>query len=154
MTNRKARRNRIKANKARRELWHATSRIGRSWAQLGIERTWYDRQGRPMPSKWYLRRREDVRYIKVAYDVIGKTEISTVWLGQDHGVSLSNIPLIFETMIFGGGEDGFCERYSTEAEAVAGHKEAVRLVVGIEVQRSRPAIRLCDTTDIFPEGVQ
>lgn len=58
--------------------------------------------------------------------------VSTVWLGIDHSFG-SGPPLIFETMVFNsdGKKDGRlgseldCERYSTEAEAIAGHAAMV-----------------------------
>mgnify|MGYP001599867616 CR=1 FL=1 len=48
--------------------------------------------------------------------------VSTVWLGLDHNFG-AGPPLIFETMVFGlpDGEEPQ-ERYSTETEALAGHK--------------------------------
>ena len=49
-----------------------------------------------------------------------KVHVSTVWLGLDHSYD-GGPPLIFETMVFGGGLDLEMERYSTEAEALAGH---------------------------------
>ena len=51
-------------------------------------------------------------------------DISTVFLGLDHGWS-GGPPVVFETMIFGGPEDQFQERYCTWAEAESGHKRAV-----------------------------
>jgi hypothetical protein len=73
--------------------------------------------------------------------------VSTVWLGLDHSFRRGP-PLIFESMTFKPaltlkaiGIDGFkivvpalthgyseldCDRYSTEAEALAGHKRMVR----------------------------
>ena len=51
--------------------------------------------------------------------------VSTVWLGLNHQYG-DGPPLIFETMVFGGdGDSRECERYSTEAEALAGHKAMV-----------------------------
>lgn len=52
-------------------------------------------------------------------------EISTVFLGAHHG--LGDVPILFETMIFGGEHDEYCERYSTWDEAEAGHQRAVEL---------------------------
>jgi hypothetical protein len=54
------------------------------------------------------------------------TEISTVWLGLDHG-SPNGPPLIFETMVFRSNRDGDldCERYATEEGARAGHEAMV-----------------------------
>jgi hypothetical protein len=46
-------------------------------------------------------------------------EISTVFLGLDHGLTRAR-PILFQTMIFGGTLDGQQERYSTWEEAEAG----------------------------------
>jgi len=54
--------------------------------------------------------------------------VSTVWLGIDHNFG-SGPPLIFETMVFSDEHDLlelYCQRYSTEVEAIAGHAEIVR----------------------------
>jgi hypothetical protein len=56
------------------------------------------------------------------------TEVSTVFLGLDHAWG-DGPPLLFETMIFGGTEDEYCERYSTWEEAEAGHKKAVEIAL-------------------------
>ena len=37
-------------------------------------------------------------------------------------------PLVYETMIFGGVHDQWCDRYATREEALAGHNRAVNLV--------------------------
>lgn len=52
--------------------------------------------------------------------------VSTVWLGLNHQWS-EGPPLIFETMVFlpNSHSDDYCERYSTEDEALAGHVRAV-----------------------------
>jgi len=52
--------------------------------------------------------------------------ISTVFLGLNHQYSPQAEPLWFETMIFAppAGDEVFCERYSTLAQALAGHEEA------------------------------
>ena len=52
--------------------------------------------------------------------------ISTVFLGLDHSFD-GKIPLLFETMIFGGEHDQYQERYATWEEAEKGHIEAVKL---------------------------
>lgn len=63
---------------------------------------------------------------RVAADLLcGGVSVSTVFLGLDHGFSLFNTrghrPVLFETMIFGGRDDGECHRYCTWAEAERGH---------------------------------
>lgn len=67
-------------------------------------------------------------------DLPDGTQVSTVFLGLDHGYSHMNgePPLVFETMIFGGEHDGYQERYSTWEEAESGHQKAVELIFGVE----------------------
>lgn len=54
------------------------------------------------------------------------TIVSTVFLGIDHGF-MDSKPLLFETMIFGGPNDQYQERYSTWELAEEGHKESIKL---------------------------
>lgn len=49
--------------------------------------------------------------------------VSTVFLGIDHG--WGGVPLLFETMVFGGPRNDFQMRYGTWDQAVAGHAEEV-----------------------------
>lgn len=65
---------------------------------------------------------------KVALNELCGIDISTVFLGLDHNFSGIGPPLLFETIIFGGKCDGFCERYSTWEEAEEGHRRAVEMV--------------------------
>ncbi|HEY6143716.1 MAG TPA: hypothetical protein VIV55_09930 [Flavobacterium sp.] len=60
---------------------------------------------------------------KVDRTDIGNILVSTVFLGIDHSFR-SDVPILFETMIFGGELEGYQERYSTWDEAVKGHKRA------------------------------
>ena len=53
--------------------------------------------------------------------------ISTVWLGADHGIG-TGMPIIFETLVFGGNMNGDQKRYSTELEALTGHARTVKEV--------------------------
>lgn len=71
------------------------------------------------------------KWFKTANRYVNKTEIndvkiSTVFLGIDHG--FGGIILLFETMIFGGKNDGYQERYKTWEQAEKGHLKAVNLV--------------------------
>lgn len=64
---------------------------------------------------------------------VGDTElhgcrVSTVFLGLDHRWDTDGDPLVFETMIFGGINDQYQERYATYEAAEAGHREACQLV--------------------------
>ena len=58
---------------------------------------------------------------RVGYDEIGEVHVSTVWLGLNHAWG-DGPPLIYETMVFGGDHDQLQNRYSTRAQAEAGHK--------------------------------
>ena len=68
---------------------------------------------------------------RVARDSIDGVDVSTVFLGLDH--SFGNGPALwFETMVFGGPLDQEMERYTTWAEAVAGHEDMVERVRGCQ----------------------
>lgn len=69
---------------------------------------------------------------RVAYAEKGGTEVSTVWLGLDHGFGYGP-PLIFETMIFGGEHDNDTWRYATLDEALEGHQRACLVAFGGQI---------------------
>lgn len=90
---------------------------------------YYDRDSTPITRLQWARDLENRSKVRVAETTLADgTWISTVWLGLDHQFD-AGPPLIFETMVFPSrGElvDRECERYSTEAEALAGHDAMVR----------------------------
>lgn len=55
--------------------------------------------------------------------------VSTVFLGHNYAYG-DGPPILFETMVFGGEMDQEQERYSTWAEAEAGHRRWCELVFG------------------------
>lgn len=57
---------------------------------------------------------------RVAKDEFDGVMVSTVFLVLNHAFG-DGPPLWFETMVFGGPEDGYCDRYSTWNEAEHGH---------------------------------
>ena len=61
--------------------------------------------------------------------MVGDVRISTVFPGIDHGYD-GRVEL-FETMIFGGNHDQYCDRYATWTQSKKGHKRAVLLVKNI-----------------------
>lgn len=67
----------------------------------------------------------------VAVTRIGGFRVSTVFLGLDH--SFCDVPpLLFETMIYNDQDHewlDYQERYSTWAEAEAGHRRAVAMIL-------------------------
>ena len=66
----------------------------------------------------------------VARTEMGTEVVSTVFLGIDHSFG-NEIPILFETMVFGGDYDGDEKRYSTWEEAEVGHNEMVNMIKGI-----------------------
>lgn len=61
---------------------------------------------------------------------IGDVLVSTAFLSLDHRWDVSGMPVLYETMIFGGQHSDYQERYTTREEAVEGHRRAVALVTG------------------------
>jgi hypothetical protein len=60
----------------------------------------------------------------VGKTMVGEAKVSTVFLGIDHSFG-AGPPLWFETMVFGGPFDEATFRYTTWAEAEAGHARVV-----------------------------
>lgn len=65
---------------------------------------------------------------RVARDEIGGVTVSTVFLSLNHQYDAGGPPLVFETLVIGGPMDQEMDRYSTRAEAIAGHANMVRRV--------------------------
>ena len=106
---------------------------------MSCDRDWhgrpiyYDRQGQPMTMHQWAEKSEDEDYTRIAGDVIGPDEpldpiplitVSTFWLGVNHNWR-NNEPLIYETVIIGGGRDATGIRYATETQAREGHRRVV-----------------------------
>jgi hypothetical protein len=64
---------------------------------------------------------------KVALTEVGAYRVSTVFLVIDHGWG-SKVPLLFETMVFGGDTEFEMARYSTWEQAMQGHEAMVEQV--------------------------
>lgn len=58
---------------------------------------------------------------------LGDIQVSTVFLGLDHNYEETGAPVLFETMIFGGDHDEYCERYTTWDDAEKGHDKACKI---------------------------
>lgn len=54
-------------------------------------------------------------------------EVSTVFLGTDHGFWTDH-SILYETMVFGGQHDGYQQRYETKEQALRGH-DMVKMMV-------------------------
>ena len=63
----------------------------------------------------------------VKQENVGDVRISTVFLGLDHAWN-SDIPVLWETMIFGGEHDQYMDRYTSYEDALEGHQIALNLV--------------------------
>jgi hypothetical protein len=69
----------------------------------------------------------------VKQEQIGEYRVSTVFLGMNHNFG-DGAPLLFETMVFGGDQDGeYQKRCSTWDEAEAMHAQAVAGVIEEEL---------------------
>ncbi len=67
---------------------------------------------------------------KLGDDQLGDVRVSTLFLSLDHSHVPGGVPILWETMIFGGEHHEYQERYSSYEEAVLGHQRAVGLVTG------------------------
>ena len=89
----------------------------------------YDRDGQVIPDDWYSQPRGQrprmVTEQRVGRTQVGEFLVSTVWLmGIDHSF-MSDVPILFETMVFGGQWDQELDRYATEEQAMRGHLRVV-----------------------------
>ena len=73
-------------------------------------------------AKWFEAADRHVAKTAVNDDI----NVSTVFLGLDHSFG-DGLPLLYETMIFGGEHDQYQARYSTWEQAKAGHERAVEM---------------------------
>lgn len=71
---------------------------------------------------------KDIDSRTVGLVTINDVRISTVFLGIDHSFD-GGRPVLFETMIFGGDNDQYQERYSFWDDALKGHERAINLVL-------------------------
>jgi len=87
--------------------------------------TFYNKQGQRIPVQEFLTLLRDPSYKQIANtNTPDGKRVSTVWLGTDYGPE-DNPPRIFETMVFpsdGTFDDLDSAHYTTEEEAIAGHK--------------------------------
>lgn len=88
---------------------------------------WYDRDGKAIGVADMVRLCRDHEYRVVARDFVGRTEVCTVWLGFDHSFR-GRVPLLFETIVFGGRMDQYQRRYTTEEAARTGHDKVLASV--------------------------
>jgi len=92
---------------------HSVRRVGaREWGE------WFERNDRTVARNFF------------GHEGIGEIMVSTVFLGVDHNFFGDGPPVVFETMIFGGGDgmDQWQRRSCTWEEALRMHAHAVDLV--------------------------
>jgi len=63
-----------------------------------IDNRYFDRKGNPISMRDWTRLWDNFEYRSVGHTIVGDYEVSTVWLGLDHGWGRSR--RIFETMVF------------------------------------------------------
>ena len=101
---------------------------------------YFDRTGAPIDVMRWCELHDDEDYVRVAHDIVvvggHPLDVSTVWLGIDHGFGFSSVPIIFETMVF-GHDDPACQRYATEADALTGHTVIVSKLIALQEEHQR-----------------
>jgi len=69
--------------------------------------------------------------VPARYDDEQDCTVSTVFLGLDHALALApGKPVLWETMIFGGANHMYQERYSSYKDAKLGHTRALWIARG------------------------
>jgi hypothetical protein len=95
------------------------------------EPVFYAPDGTPCSRDEWAGYRSDPKVCVVGRTQVAGDEVSTVYLGIDHGYSLDgrHRPVIYETLVFySGGSTGLMRRYRDRAEAEIGHAETVDLL--------------------------
>lgn len=94
---------------------------------------YYDRQGKELTLMEWAKKFDDSQYRVIRHEIFDKCHVSTVWIGINMQIFRKCPIEIFETMIFlvDDKEENplrdYLERYSTEEEAILGHKIAIDL---------------------------
>lgn len=103
-----------------------------------------ERNGVPVPcdsmAQW-ARLTSGVLTRRVARDdgVVPGVDVSTVFLGIDHGFGDDGTPpILYETLVFGGPLGGEMNRYATRPEALAGHAAMVARVKAAGAESPAP----------------
>ena len=102
---------------------------------FGRRQLYYDWDSEPI-LQWEYSFKWEFLNTHVAETAINDWRVSTVWLGINHTFYASQVPTIFETMIFKNDRkladneefDLYQERYFTYEQAVAGHQVACEFV--------------------------
>lgn len=103
--------------------------------------------------RWY-ETAEATQARRVAKDLVGTVEVSTVFLSMDHNYyGPTHPPVLFETLVIGGGKlNEEMLRYCTWEEAEAGHQVMLALVQDYAHSLERyDALRMHDRYLRFPK---
>lgn len=89
-----------------------------------FEGMYFGLHGEPITLMEWSALLHDLDRRRIGHDVIEGVEVSTVWLGIDHGWGLGP-KLLFETMTFAHVDElaGWCRRYPTRELAELGHEQ-------------------------------
>jgi hypothetical protein len=97
-----------------------------------LNKNYFDRDGNQITTEEFDKKRSDIEYQRVGlFETLAngeKISVATIWVGMNQSFVPNADPVIFETMVFGGRNNGLCRRYSTELEALVGHNEIVDIV--------------------------
>lgn len=97
-----------------------------------LSKHYFDRDGNSITQEEWQEKVTDIEYQRVGvFETLAngeKISVATIWVGMDQSFVPNEDPVIFETMVFGGRNNGLCRRYSTELEALVGHNEIVDIV--------------------------
>lgn len=114
---------------------HRTRIIKRSEEKTSVNNYILDEKNQPVASKasWEWMRENWHRKIVGKTIFPNGTTVSTVFLGLDHGFD-KGAPVLWETMVFGAPEgsayqEEWQDRYTSYADAVAGHIEVVKALI-------------------------
>lgn len=99
----------------------------------GLRMRWYilDENKNPVAADvmvaglWFESNDRRIAYTEINEDVY----LSTVFLSLDHSHNygdVPHIPILYESLWFGGEFDGYSQRYATRDEAIEGHKSMIR----------------------------
>lgn len=97
-----------------------------------LNKNYFDRDGNQITVEEFEKKCSDIEYQRVGlFETLAngeKISVATIWVGINQSFVPNQDPVIFETMVFGGRNNGLCRRYSTELEALVGHNEIVDIV--------------------------
>jgi hypothetical protein len=90
---------------------------------------YFDRDGKEISQEEWVSLTQNKPYKTIgSFEVLANGErisVSTAWLGTDYDGTQGRL---YETMVFGGRNNGLTRFYATELEAMLGHHDVVDIV--------------------------